>query len=66
MARDIGPSSDLPSVNAGGAVAEPLASIWNVTLGCSFLKPSDQKFIRLASVSEPMLITVPDTSTVFS
>ena len=66
MARDMGPNSDLPSVKAGGAVAEPLASIWNVTLGCSFLKPSDHMFMTLASVSEPMLMTVPDTSTLFS
>src|SRR5689334_7485506 len=33
MARDIGPNCAVPWVMAGGAVADPLPSIWMLTLG---------------------------------
>ena len=66
IARDIGPSSALFSVSAGGAVAEPFDSIWKVTFGLYFLNASDHRIIRLPSVSEPMLVIVPETSLVFS
>src|SRR5664279_5237413 len=37
ISRDIGPSCAVPSVRAGGAVDEPLPSIWMLTFGYAFL-----------------------------
>ena len=61
IVRDIGPSCAVPSIKAGGAVLEPLPSIWILTLGYCLRKPSAQRVMRLLSVSEPMLLTLPDT-----
>src|SRR6185369_15996507 len=42
ISRDMGPSWAVPAIRAGGAVLEPLPSIWMLTLGYFFLKPSAQ------------------------
>jgi hypothetical protein len=36
----MGPSWAVPAIRAGGAVLEPLPSIWMLTLGYFFLNPS--------------------------
>ena len=51
----------MPSINAGGAVEEPFPSIWIFTFGYFALNPSAHNVIRLFSVSEPTLLTLPDT-----
>src|SRR6185295_4305519 len=61
IVRDIGPSCAVPSIKAGGAVLDPLPSIWIFTLGYCLRNPSAQSVMRLLSVSEPMLLTFPDT-----
>src|SRR5512141_3412555 len=61
IVRDIGPSCAVPSIKAGGAVLDPLPSIWILTLGYCLRNPSAQRVMRLLSVSEPMLLTLPDT-----
>src|SRR2546428_1498681 len=61
MGRDMGPSWAVPSIRAGGAVLEPLPSIWIFTFGYCLRNPSAQRVIRLFRVSEPMLLRVPDT-----
>jgi len=63
--RLIGPSCDVPSISAGGAVEEPLPSIWTRTFGYWREKPSAQKVIRLFSVSEPTELRLPETPLVF-
>ena len=50
----------MPEISAGGAVEEPLPSIWMRTFGYCFWKPSAQKVIRLLSVSEPIELRLPE------
>src|ERR1039457_5984255 len=42
ISRDMGPNWAVPAIRAGGAVLEPLPSIWILTLGYFFLNPSAQ------------------------
>ncbi len=51
----------MPEISAGGAVEEPLPSIWMRTFGYCLPKPSAQKVIRLLSVSEPIELRFPVT-----
>ena len=61
IVRDIGPSWAVPSIKAGGAVLDPLPSIWIFTFGYCLRNPSAQSVMRLLSVSEPILLTLPVT-----
>src|SRR3954471_9775459 len=61
MVRLIGPSCEVPWISAGGAVVEPLPSIWMRTFGYSFLYPSAHSVIRLFRVSEPTELRLPET-----
>src|SRR3569623_1055841 len=65
MARLMGPRFEVPSVSAGGAVEEPAAWIWILTLGYSRLNSSAHRVMRFASVSEPTLERLPDTPLAF-
>src|SRR5687768_9116535 len=65
MVRLIGPSWAVPEISAGGAVEEPLPSIWMRTLGYCRRKPSAHRVIRLLSVSEPTELKLPETPPVF-
>ena len=52
----------MPSISAGGAVEEPLPSIWMRTFGIGLArKASAQNVIRLFSVSEPIEFRLPAT-----
>ncbi len=52
-------------MSAGGAVPEPLPSIWILTFGYIFRNVSAQRAIMLFIVSEPTLLMLPDTPEVF-
>ncbi len=61
ISRLMGPKLEVPSVSAGGAVEDPAAWICTLTFGYCFLKSSAHRVIRLASVSEPTLLMLPET-----
>src|SRR5688500_17290168 len=61
MARDIGPNCAVPAMRAGGAVDEPLPSTWIRTFGYILGNASPHSVMRLFMVSEPTLLSVPDT-----
>src|SRR3569832_1281583 len=65
MARLMGPRFVVSSVSVGGAVLEPAAWIWILTLGYSRLNSSAHWVMRFASVSEPTLERLPDTPLAF-
>src|SRR3989304_6342884 len=50
ISRDMGPSWAVPEMSAGGAVEEPLPSIWILALGENFWNASAHSVIRLLSV----------------
>ena len=66
IARDIGPNCAVPSVRAGGAVAEPSPFVWTLTLGYSFWNASAQYVIKLFNVSDPTLFRLPEIPDTFS
>ena len=55
----------MPAISAGGAVPEPLPSIWIFTFGYSLRKVSAQSAIMLFIVSEPTLLMLPETPVAF-
>jgi len=61
MTRLIGPIWAVPEIRAGGAVEEPLPSIWMRMFGYCLRKPSAHRVIKLLSVSEPTELTLPET-----
>ena len=66
IVRDIGPSCAVPSIKAGGAVLDPLPSIWILTLGYCLRNPSAQRVITLLRVSDPMLLRLPETPVILT
>src|SRR4030067_1942909 len=46
LSRDMGPSWAVPEMSAGGAVEEPLPSIWLLALGWNFWNASAHTVIR--------------------
>src|SRR3954471_23262354 len=61
IVRLIGPSCEVPWISAGGAVEEPLPSIWMRMFGYSRLSPPAHSVIRLFRVSEPTELRLPET-----